>query len=147
MPVLGGVIGGGFIKLGHGSTAAAVLVAVVPYSICLLLCSVFAIGYLTAVRRYLRAEAPEREAMERLIMISAEAIVSVLTLNKPAFAAARTRPGALASVEPTSAASTSAEPTAAESTSAEPTSAESLAGKIAGNVAAVPPPRSTRRPC
>jgi hypothetical protein len=40
-------IGGGLVKLGHGSNWAAIGVGVAPYAICALLCSVFVIGYPT----------------------------------------------------------------------------------------------------
>jgi hypothetical protein len=76
-----GPIGGGLIKLGHGSNWAAVGVGVAPYAICALLYSVFMIGYLAAVLRYLFSGPAGQQSMERLITVSANAIVSVLTLT------------------------------------------------------------------
>lgn len=82
MPTVGGLIGGGVVRLEHGSMLSALVIAVAPFAISLLLCILFAIGYLAAVFRYVRAEAGERDAMERLITLSANAVVSILTLSK-----------------------------------------------------------------
>jgi hypothetical protein len=74
-------IGGGLIKLGRGSTLAAVAVGLAPYAIYGLLLAVFMIGYLAALARYLCAGPDGQEAMERLMVTSANAIVSILTLT------------------------------------------------------------------
>jgi len=76
-----GPIGGGLIKLGQGSTVAAAAVGLAPYAVLGLLLLVFLIGYLAALARYLCAGPEGQEAMERLLMISANAIVSILTLT------------------------------------------------------------------
>ncbi|HEY5985648.1 MAG TPA: hypothetical protein VIV12_04585 [Streptosporangiaceae bacterium] len=80
VPAVSSPVGGGLIKLGHGSTWAAVVVGTAPYAICALLYTVFVIGYLAAVARCLCAKS-EQEAMERLITVSANAVVSILTLT------------------------------------------------------------------
>src|SRR5579872_5303390 len=67
VPAASGPIGGGLIKLGHGDTAAAVTVAVAPYAVCALLYTVFVVGYLGALVRYLCAGTAGQHAMERLI--------------------------------------------------------------------------------
>jgi len=80
IPAVSSPVGGGLIKLGHGSTWAAVTVGTAPYVICAFLCAVFVIGYLAAVTRCL-VKSAEQEAMERLITVSANAIVAILTLT------------------------------------------------------------------
>jgi hypothetical protein len=77
-----GPIGGGLIKLGRGSTIAAVAVSLAPYGLLGLLFLVFAVGYLAALVRYLCAGSEGQEAMKCLMMISANAIVSILTLTQ-----------------------------------------------------------------
>jgi hypothetical protein len=77
-----GPIGGGLIKLGQGSTLAAAMVGLAPYAIFGLLLLVFLIGYLAALARYLCAGQEGQEAMERLMVTSANAIVSILTLTQ-----------------------------------------------------------------
>jgi hypothetical protein len=81
VPAVSSPIGGGLIKLGRGSTWAAVAVGVAPYAVCVLLYLVFVLGYLAAVMRYLCAGPDGQEAMERLITVSANAVVSILTLR------------------------------------------------------------------
>ena len=81
IPAVSSPVGGGLIKLGRGSTWAAAAVGLAPYAICALLFTVFVIGYLAALARYLCAKPGEQEAMERLITVSANAIVSILTLT------------------------------------------------------------------
>ena len=56
-------------------------VGVYRWTICALLFTVFVIGYLAALIRYLCAKPEEQQAMERLITVSANAIVSILTLT------------------------------------------------------------------
>jgi hypothetical protein len=77
-----GPIGGGLIKLGRGSTMAAVTVSLAPYALLGLLLLVFAVGYFAALSRYLCAGSEGQEAMKHLMMISVNAIVSILTLTQ-----------------------------------------------------------------
>ena len=44
VPAVSSPIGGGLIKIGHGSTWAAVTVGVAPYAICAMLYVVFVVG-------------------------------------------------------------------------------------------------------
>src|ERR1700733_9751664 len=81
VPAVSGPIGGGLIKLGRGSTLAAVAVGLAPYAIWAVLLTAFVIGYLAALLRYLCSKPEEHDAMERFITISANAIVSILTLT------------------------------------------------------------------
>lgn len=81
VPAASSPIGGGLIKLGQGSTWAAVVVGMAPYAVCTLLFTVFVIGYLAALIRCLCAKPEQQEVMERLITVSANAIVSILTLR------------------------------------------------------------------
>jgi hypothetical protein len=94
VPAASGPIGGGLIKLGRGNTAAAVTVGLAPYAVWTLLLIVFVMGYIAALARYLWAKPEEHDAMERLITISANAVVSILTLSPaaPPTAAKRTGP-------------------------------------------------------
>lgn len=69
------------IKLGKGSTLAAAAVGLAPYAVCALMLTVFVVGYLAALVRYLWAQPEQQKAMERLIMVSAIAVVSILTLT------------------------------------------------------------------
>jgi len=70
------------IKIGGGSTWAAVIVGTAPYAICSVLHLVFVLGYLAAVIRYLCADVDGQEAMARLIRVSADTIVSILALTQ-----------------------------------------------------------------
>ncbi len=70
-------IGGGLVKLGHGSNLAALVVGTAPYAICALLCCLFGIGYLFATIRYLCTGRPQQEFIE----ISANAMVSIIALT------------------------------------------------------------------
>ncbi|HEX3924644.1 MAG TPA: hypothetical protein VHY31_20335 [Streptosporangiaceae bacterium] len=81
VPAVSGPIGGGLIKLCRGSTWAAAAVGLAPYVIWGFLIVMFVIGYFAALLRCLRANADEQDAMERLIAISANAVVSILTLT------------------------------------------------------------------
>jgi glucose uptake protein GlcU len=83
IPAVASPVGGGMIKLGRGSTLAAVAVSLAPYAVCALMLTVFMIGYLAALARYLWAQPEQQKAMERLIMVSANAVVSILTLTVP----------------------------------------------------------------
>lgn len=80
------------IKLGHGSTPAAVAVGLAPYAVCALMLTIFVVGYLAALARYLWAQPEQQKAMERLIMVSANAVVSILTLTVPPLPAQSTPP-------------------------------------------------------
>jgi hypothetical protein len=82
VPAAAGPIGGGMIKIGGGNSWAAVAVGVAPYAVCLLLYLVFVIGYLAAVTRYLCSDHAGQEAMERLITVSANSVVAILTLKR-----------------------------------------------------------------
>ena len=92
IPAASSPIGGGLIKLGRGSTWAAAAVGLAPYAICALLFTVFVIGYLAALVRYLCAKPGEQQAMERLITVSANAIVSILTLTATTLPDQATKP-------------------------------------------------------
>ena len=81
------------IKLGQGSTLAAVIVGLAPYAVCALMLTVFMVGYLAALARYLWAQPDQQKAMERLIIVSATAVVSILTLTAPRLPAQPTPPG------------------------------------------------------
>lgn len=81
-PAVSGPIGGGLIKLGGGSTWAAVAVGAAPYAVCVLAYSVFLLGYLTALIRYVCSGPEAQESMERLIAISANSVVGILTLTR-----------------------------------------------------------------
>jgi hypothetical protein len=81
VPAVSSPIGGGLIKLGHGSTFAAASVGLAPYVVCASLYAVFVVSYLAAVLRYLCADAAGQQAMERFITVSANAVVAILTLN------------------------------------------------------------------
>jgi hypothetical protein len=101
VPAASSPIGGGLIKLGRGSTWAAAAVGLAPYAICGLLLTVFVIGYLAALIRYLHARPAEQQAMERFIAVSANAIVSVMTLTVATLPSLAKQP-----TEPTSRAAT-----------------------------------------
>jgi hypothetical protein len=60
------------------------VVALAPYAVLGLLLLIFAAGYLAALARYLCAGPDGQEAMERLVVLSANAIVSILTLTAAA---------------------------------------------------------------
>jgi len=81
LPAVSSPIGGGLIKVGQGSTWAAVAVGLAPYAVCALLFTVFVIGYLAALIRCLCAKPEHQEMRERLITVSANAIVSIMTLT------------------------------------------------------------------
>ena len=97
VPAVSSPIGGGMIKLGRGSTLAAVAVGLAPYAVCALLLAVFVVGYLAALARYLWARPGEHEAMERLITVSANAVISILTLTATALPVQGKPPGRAAS--------------------------------------------------
>jgi fumarate reductase subunit C len=92
VPAVSSPIGGGLIKLGHGSTWAAASVGLAPYAVCASLYVVFVVSYLAAVLRYLCADAAGQQAMERFITVSANAVVAILTLNASALPAQTMQP-------------------------------------------------------
>jgi hypothetical protein len=83
LPAVSGPAGGGAIKLGGGSTTAAVAVALAPYAVYGLLLAAFLLAFVAALVRCIRAGPGGEEAMERLVNLSAAAVVSVLTLSAP----------------------------------------------------------------
>ena len=72
-------IGGGLMKLGHGSTLAALLLGVAPYVIYVLVYCLFGVGFLFAALRYLWTGKPQQD----FIATWSSAIVAVLTLTAP----------------------------------------------------------------
>src|SRR5450755_281075 len=91
VPAASGPVGGGMLKLGHGSTTAALAVGLAPYALWALLLSVFVIGYLAALARCIWRTG-DQEAMERMIIVTACAVVSILTLTVPALPVSRRPP-------------------------------------------------------
>jgi hypothetical protein len=81
VPAVCGPVSGGLIKLDGGTTVAVVVVGVAPYAVWLLLLSVFVIGYLAALARYLWTGREGQDAMERLMVTTANAVVAILTLT------------------------------------------------------------------
>ena len=71
------------IKLGGGSTTAAVAVALAPYAVYGVLLAAFLLAFVAALVRCISAGPGGEEAMERLVNLSVAAIVSVLTLTVP----------------------------------------------------------------
>jgi hypothetical protein len=87
VPAAGGPIGAGMIKLGGGSTAWAVTVALVPYAVATLLLAPIAVGYFLALARYRRGKPADLAAGERLIRTLTCALIAILTLSRPEFPA------------------------------------------------------------
>jgi hypothetical protein len=83
LPAVSGPAGGGAIKLGGGSTTAAVAVALAPYAVYTLLLAAFLLAFAAALVRCIRAGPGGEEAMERLVNVTVAAIVSVITLRIP----------------------------------------------------------------
>lgn len=81
LPEVAAPLGGGLIKIGQASTWAAVSVGLAPYVIMAALYAIFVIGYIPAVICYLCSDEGRQDAVDRLIMTSANAIVSLLTLT------------------------------------------------------------------
>jgi hypothetical protein len=75
-------IGAGMIKIGGGGTWAAAIVGAAPYAIYLLFAIVFALGYFAALARFLCSGPHGQEAMTRLIEVSANAFIAILTLRR-----------------------------------------------------------------
>lgn len=72
-------IGAGLIKIGHGSTTAALVVGSAPYVLCALVYCWFGVGFLFAAVRYLWTGEPQQD----FISAWSCANVSVLTLTPP----------------------------------------------------------------
>lgn len=72
-------IGGGLIKIGHGSTLAAFALGSAPYVLCALVYCLFGVGFLFAALRYLWTGKPQLD----FISTWSSAVVSVLTLSPP----------------------------------------------------------------
>ncbi len=85
-PAASGPVGGGLIKIGGGDTWAAVLVAIPPYVLCGLIDLVFVVGFLAGLVRFMFAGAQGQRDMERLIRVSAAAVVAIRTLTPSALA-------------------------------------------------------------
>ena len=73
-------------------------VGLVPYAVWALLIAVFAVGYLAALARFLCAGPGGADALERLVLVSANAVVAILTLTSaeglPRYGAEVVEPGA-----------------------------------------------------
>ena len=72
-------IGGGLVKIGHGSNLAALTIGSAPYVLCALGLLVAGVGFLFAALRYLCTGKPQQD----FIATWSSAIVSVLTLTAP----------------------------------------------------------------
>jgi hypothetical protein len=88
LPEVAAPLGGGLIKLGRGSTWAAVGVGLAPYALLAALYAAFIIGYAPAVICYLFFN---EDKADQLITTSACAIVALVTLKPPAGGSSRTR--------------------------------------------------------
>ena len=82
MPTACSPIGGGMIKLAGGPTWAALTVGAGPYVIYAMLYLPFMLGFFAAIARCLCSHADTRQAMERLITVSANAVIAILTLTQ-----------------------------------------------------------------
>jgi hypothetical protein len=58
-----------------------VAVGLAPYAVWAVLLVVFVVGYLAALGRFLCAGAGGEDALERLVVVSVNAVVSILTLT------------------------------------------------------------------
>jgi hypothetical protein len=81
LPGVAAPVGGGLIKIGQGSTWAAVSVSLAPYVVVTSLYAIFIVGYIPAVVCYLFSSPDRQDAISRLITTSADAIVFLLTLT------------------------------------------------------------------
>jgi hypothetical protein len=72
-------IGGGLIKLGHGSTVAALVLGVAPYAVWALVYCLFGVGFFFAALRYLWTGKSQHD----FIATWSSAEVAVLTLTAP----------------------------------------------------------------
>jgi hypothetical protein len=72
-------IGGGLLKIGHGSTLAALALGVAPYVLCALGLLLAGVGFLFAALRYLWTGKPQQD----FIATWSSAVVAVLTLTAP----------------------------------------------------------------
>lgn len=82
LPAVSGPLGGLMIKLGGGSVWAAVVVGAAPCAVCILPYSVFLIGYITVLIKWVCSGPKTPESMERLIVISANSVVAILSLTR-----------------------------------------------------------------
>jgi hypothetical protein len=83
LPAVSGPIGATMVKLGGGSVWTAAVVGAVPYAVCALPYSAFFIGYVTVLIRWVCGPQTQ-ESMERLIVLSANCAVGLLTLTRVA---------------------------------------------------------------
>jgi hypothetical protein len=72
-------IGGGLIKIGHGTTLAALALGIAPYVMYALVYCLFGVGFLFAALRYLWTGKSQQD----FISTWSSAVVSVLTLTAP----------------------------------------------------------------
>ena len=70
------------MKLGGAATWLAASVALTPYAVCAVLCSVFVIGYAVALLRFVWSGSDGLDAMEHVLAMTANAIVGILTLTQ-----------------------------------------------------------------
>lgn len=82
LPAVSGPVGGLMVKLGGGSAWAAVVVGAVPFAVCMLPYCVFLIGYITVLIKWVGSGPKTQESMERLIVISANSVVAILSLTR-----------------------------------------------------------------
>jgi hypothetical protein len=82
LPAVSGPLGGLMVKLGGGSVWAATVVGAAPCAVCLLPYSVFVIGYVTVLIKWVCSGPKTPESMERLIAISTNSVVAVLSLTR-----------------------------------------------------------------
>jgi hypothetical protein len=82
LPAVSGPLGGLMIKLGGGSVWAAVVVGAAPCAVCMLPYSVFLIGYITVLIKWVCSGPKTQDSMERLIAISANSVVAILSLTR-----------------------------------------------------------------
>jgi hypothetical protein len=90
LPEVAAPIGGGLIKIGQASTWAAVSVGLAPYTIVAALYAIFILEHVPAVICYLCSDRERQEAIDQLIITSANAIVALLTLTPTNNSASRT---------------------------------------------------------
>jgi hypothetical protein len=81
LPAVAGPISGVMIQLGGGSIWIAALVGTAPYALYMVPYSAFLIGYIAVVIRWVCGPQTQ-ESMERLILLSANAVVGLLTLTR-----------------------------------------------------------------
>jgi hypothetical protein len=82
LPAVSGPLGGLMIKLEGGSVWVAAVVGAAPCAVFMLPYSAFVIGYVTVVAKWVCSGPKTPESMERLIAISANSVVAVLSLTR-----------------------------------------------------------------